>query len=309
MAAALLGFAAAVATPAAAAPASLVLRAGSVESLPYRLAQELAEALRQSAKARIALKVETSAGPAADAADAIKENGAAMFVSEPGWVHQAEKGKQAGPIRLLFPLPFFSLHWVVRQDGGVTSLAALAGQPFVAGAAGSFTAEETAAALKLESAKKPIRNLAIDGERMLRALADNKVAGFAEATAFPAPNILALAKKVPLRLLSVPRGELSALLAESDGVTAMVIPRRTYPGISTDTVTVALPLGVYTTTAMGKDEAYRITKAFWAEMPALAARDPRWAALTPDALAALGAPLHPGALQYYAERGLARGMK
>jgi uncharacterized protein len=302
----LLGLAAFLAAPAGfAASASLVLRAGKEDSLGYHFAREIAATLAASSQAPFVLRVEASAGAAANATDAVARGGPAMFVSEPGWVAEAQKGKKAGAIRALFPLPFLSLHWVVRADRGFKSFAALSGHRFVAGGPGSFTAEETAAVLKLESPKKPIRTQPVDGATAYAAVAADKASGFAEAAAFPAPDILALAKRVPLQLLSVRQDELAKLLAASVGVTAMVIPRAIYPGMGADTVTVALPLGVYTTRAMGRDEAYRITKAFWREKRALAARDPRWAAVAPEALAALGAPLHPGALQYYAERGLA----
>ena len=197
----------------------------------------------------------------------------------------------------------------MRADSGIGTLAALAGRRFIAGKPGSFTAEQTAAALALEDPGRTIRPAAATDEPAQKAFAQNKVAGFAEAAPFPAPDIRALAKKVPLRLLSLPRGTLAKLIERTDGLSAMVIPRATYPGVGADTVTLALPLGVYATTAMPAAEAYRITKAFWLEWPALAARDPRWAAVTPEALSALGAKLHPGARRYYAERGVSAAEK
>jgi TRAP transporter TAXI family solute receptor len=311
VAAALFGFAAFLVTPARlAAQEPLVLRAGPVKSAGYRLARELTTALAASPRAPLKLRVVGSSGAGADAADAVAHPEAAMFLSEPGWVHAALRAptpasSPRGRIYALFPFPFLSLHWVVRADRGIGTLAALAGHRFIAGKPGTFTAEQTAAALALEIPGKTIRPAASAAEPAQQAFARNDVAGFAEAAAFPAPDIRTLAKTVPLRLLSVSRDTLAKLIERTDGLSAMVIPASTYPGVGTDTVTLALPLGVYATTAMPEAEAYAITKAFWLERPALAARDPRWAAVTPEALSALGARLHPGALRYYAQRGIA----
>jgi len=52
-------------------------------------------------------------------------------------------------VRALFPIPFQTMHWVVRQDGDVKSLADLAGHPFVPGTRGSFGERQTASVLKL----------------------------------------------------------------------------------------------------------------------------------------------------------------
>jgi TRAP transporter TAXI family solute receptor len=315
LAAALLGLAASLLTPAGlAAQETLVLRAGPEKSAGYRLARELAIALASSPRAPLKMRVVASAGAAANAADAVAHPEAAMFLSGPGWVQATLHGERPaapprGQICALFPFPFLSLHWVVRADRRIGSLAALAGHRFIAGEGGSFTAEQTAAALALENPGKAIRPAGSAAETMQEALVRNEVAGFAEAAAFPAPDIAALANKVPLTLLSVPRADLARLIERTDGLIAMVIPGSTYAGIATDTVTLALPLGVYATTALPAAEAYRITKAFWLERSVLAARDPRWAAVTPEALSALGAELHPGARRYYAERGVAAAQK
>ncbi len=290
-----------------AAEGSLVLLAGRQDGSSYELARELAEALAASPQAPLKLKVEASAGSSANAAKAVARGGAELFICEPGWIEEALRSGKEAPgrgIRVLFPFPFLSLHWVVRAGRGLKSLADLAGERFIAGARGSFTAEETTALLALERPKGAVKTAPVGGENPLAAVADDKAVGFAEAAAFPAPDILALAKRVPIKLLGVPQADLAVLIARSEGLSAMVIPRSTYPGIAADTVTLALPLGVYTTAAMGKAEAYRITAAFWAEKKALSARDPRWAAVSPEALSVLGAKLHQGALEYYSERGL-----
>ncbi|MGE5201110.1 MAG: TAXI family TRAP transporter solute-binding subunit, partial [Acidobacteriota bacterium] len=113
-----------------------------------------------------------------------------------------------------------------------------------------------------------------------------------------------LAGEVPLRLLSLTPEQRAQQLANDGTTVAMTIPRGTYPGIDADTVTVALPAGIYTTTHLSSDAAYRITKAFWTGRAALAADDPVWNSVTPSLLSVLGTRLHAGALRYYREAGI-----
>jgi len=92
--------------------------------------------------------------------------------------------------------------------------------------------------------------------------------------------------------------------AAIDSTVAQTIPKGTYSGVSQEVTSVALPAGAYTTTRMSNATAYAVTKAFWSQKATLARRNPPWAAVTPDALAALGVKLHRGALRYYKEAGV-----
>lgn len=299
----------AAATPARAASGQLVLRAGNAGGESYRLALELAQALAAAPKDRLVLRIAATAGEAADAADAAGRGGI-IFVATPGAIREALHGEMtmparhpAGGIRALFPLPFRAMHWVVRADSGVTRLADLAGRAFVAGRSGSLCAIETAAALKLVRPAAPVRTIADAGDGP--ALGVKGAIGFAEAAAFPEPGLAALADRTKLRLLSLPHRDIRAMLAADSDLVAMVIPAATYRGIEADAMTVAMPVGLYATRDVSAAEIYRLTKAFWDNKRALELRDPRWAAVTPEALSALGAKPHRGALSYYATSGMA----
>ena len=293
---------------AAAGGSEPVLRAGRAGGESYRLAVELAQTLAVAPKAPLALKVAASGGAAANAADAAAHGGL-LFVSMPRAIRQALHGEMAMPtpdptggIRALFPLPFRTMHWVVRADSGVTRLADLAGRRFDVGRKGSLGEAETAAALELVRLRQPMRAIAGEGDPPATAI--REAIGFAEAAAFPEPRLAALALGTPLRLLSLPHEELRRMLTADGELVAMMIPGATYRGIDSDTATVAMPVGVYATRDVSAAEAYRLTRAFWQSKPALELRDPRWAAVTAEAMAALGAKPHEGALRYYTAAGV-----
>jgi TRAP-type uncharacterized transport system substrate-binding protein len=117
-------------------------------------------------------------------------------------------------------------------------------------------------------------------------------------------RLVELAKTTRIRLLNVPHATLAKIRAADDRLMAIVVPRRTYPGIGKGVTTLALPAGAYTTLRMTKAMAYALTKAFWSQRLALAKKNPAWNAILPSNLASLGVRIHPGALRYYREIGV-----
>ena len=69
--------------------------------------------------------------------------------------------------------------------------------------------------------------------------------------------------------------------------------------------TISLPVGAYTTTAMDDATAYALTKTFWTKLGAMTEVNPWWAGVDTAMLGSLAGKLHPGALKYYAEAGVA----
>ncbi|HUN47881.1 MAG TPA: TAXI family TRAP transporter solute-binding subunit [Stellaceae bacterium] len=295
----------------AAAEPQVTLRAGKGDNPNHALAREFAATINRTGSGAPRVLVEESQGSVQNVIDAARERTPSLFTAPPNVVVEARRGdKPYGKnpryqdVRALFPIPFQTMHWVVRQDSQVTSFAELAGKPFIPGTRGSFGERQTAALIKTLGLENKLQLIDIDSAGAPQALKSNQVIGFAVSGAYPIGALKSLAGEVPLRILSLTPDQQKQLLA-SDGTTvAMTIPKGTYPGIDEDVATVALPAGVYTTRRMSESEAYRITKAFWTGRAALAEISPTWQVVTPAWLAVLGAQLHPGALKYYREAGI-----
>lgn len=289
----------------------IALRAGKTDGPYYGLAKAVVGTLTRAGSGAPAVILEESQGSVQNVIDATRTQARALFTAPPNVVADARHGdKPYGKnaryrdIRALFPIPFQTMHWVVREDSGVNSFADLAGRPFIPGTRGSFGERQTAALLKLLAIDTKVQLIDIDSNAAPAALKSKQVIGFTAAGPIPIPALRALAGEVPLRLLSLTPEQRAQQLANDGTTVAMTIPRGTYPGIDADTVTVALPAGIYTTTHLSSDAAYRITKAFWTGRAALAADDPVWNSVTPSLLSVLGTRLHAGALRYYREAGI-----
>src|SRR5579885_1850860 len=289
----LLGVFSASAMAAAVTDPPLALRAGKADSPYHALPVELVAALSQQGAAAPALAVAESQGSVQNViSDARRGN------------KPYGKNPRYADVRALFPIPFQTMHWVVRKDADIKSFADLSGRPFAPGTRGSFSERQTATVLKLLGLEDRAQLIDIDPTAADAALAGNQISGFATSGPFPIPSLADLAQKTTIRLLSLTPDQVKQERA-SDGTTvATVIPRGTYAGVDEDTMTVALPAAIYTTRRLSNADAYRITKAFWTSLPLLSQNAPVWRAVTPKLLSVVGAKLHPGALKYYRETGI-----
>ncbi len=294
----------------AADPPAIIVHAGKSESVNHALAMQFAEAVAQGNNA-LTVQVEESQGSVQNIIDAVTGGGHYVFTASPSLIAQARRGdkpfernKRYRDIRALFPIPPLTVHWVVRADSGVLTLADLAGKPFVPGVKGSFAERQTASALHALGIDRRVQLIDIYPAGAPAALAERQVAVVALAGAFPLPSVNDLAKAVAVRLVSLTPEELAKVLAADDSTAMQVIGKGTYRGQDADITTIALPAGVYATLEMSDKTAYAITKAFWSQKWALTQRNPPWNAVNPALLAKLGVKLHKGALRYYREAGV-----
>jgi uncharacterized protein len=294
---------------AAEAPPTIIVHAGKADSLSHALAVQFAEALAQGNNA-LTIQVEESQGSVQNIIDTLHRKGNYIFTAPPSLIAQARRGEKPfkrnaryRAIRALVPIPPLTMHWVVRADTGVKRFHDLAGKSFVPGAKASFSERQTVSALHVLGLERRVQLIDIDPAGARAALAGKQVAGLALAGTVPLPAVAELARKVPIHLLSLTHPELVKVLAADDSLIAETIPKGTYPGQDEEIVTVALPTGVYATTAMSDQTAYAITKAFWSRKWALGQRNPPWNSVSPATLARVGVRLHPGALRYYKEAG------
>ena len=290
---------------------SIVIRAGKGDSPNHALAVQFAEAVAVALNGAYTLDVQESQGSIQNVMDSRRAQRDYLFTTGPNVIAAARRGaKPFAPdqryrrIRALFPIPAQTVHWVVRKDSDIASLANLAGRNFISGAKGSVAERVTTEALETLGILHEVQIMDIDAGAALQALKAKQVSGFAIAGAYPLQNLTDLAGATPIRLLSMPQPQLRRVLRADDSIAAEIVPKGTYPGLDLDVTALALPIGVYTTTRMADDVAYAITKAFWSQHDALVKKSPPWQAANPAALATLGAELHPGALRYYREANI-----
>ena len=287
------------------------VRAGKAENPNFPLARQFSEAIALATNGAFALDVKESQGTVQNVIDAPKNGPDTIFTASRSVVMRARHGAQPfkhnraySDIRALFPLPAQTVHWIVRQDSGVSSMADLAGHTFVPGANGSVSQRITLSALQVLGIEKKVQLLDIDIAAAPDAVMSNKVSGLAMAGSFPLSRVADIAKATPIRFLSLPPAIIAKMVAADDSILPQTIPKSTYPDLDADVATVAVPVGIYATRHMTNTTAYALTKAFWSQLRPMSEKNPAWRAVTGEAVATLGITMHPGALRYYKEAAI-----
>ena len=270
----------------------------------YQMGVELAESMPDG----IDVTIEESQGSVQNVMEAAIRGGDYVFTAPPSLVDLAREGKamfaeRASPkfaeIRALFPIPSLTMHFVVRADENVTSLAGLEGKTLLLGK-GSFGASEGEKYVTLFGLDGKVTIADAELSNAVAALKNGQIDAFVTAGSFPAPNVIEAAAGTGITLISMTDEQ----VAET-GRTRLVIPAGTYPGQEADVVTTSLPVVAYTTTAMDDDVAYTLTKAFWDGKAERASSARWWAGVTPELLDNITGQIHSGALKYYEEAGIA----
>jgi TRAP transporter TAXI family solute receptor len=290
----------------AAAETRVTYKSAKSTSSYYQMAVQVAEAMKKGSDGAIIVTVEESQGSVQNVKEAAKRSGNYVFTSPPSLIGLARSGEKmfsdASPnyqeIRSLFVIPSLTMHFVVRSDREINSFADLAGKKLLTGK-GSFGASEAAKYMELFGLAETVDIIDVELAAAVPALKNGQIDGFATSGSYPAPNVLEAAAGVSIKLLDM-SPEQVALTKR----TKLVIPAGTYPGVDTDITTTSLPVGTYTLSSVDEDTAYQLTKTFWEQKTEMAQDNPWWGGVSPDGLATLGAPLHPGALKYYQEAGI-----
>jgi len=300
-----LPFAALLSANDAAAETRVTFKSAKSGTSYYQMAVQIAEAMKAGTDGAVIVTVEESQGSVQNVKEAANRSGNYVFTTPPALAQAAIAGKgQFEPkdpafdkLRSLFPIPFLTMHYVVREDSGITDFAGLAGKSFIIGK-GSFGASEAEKNFETFGVAGKVNLVDVELGSAVPALKNGQVDGFATAGSYPAPNVIEAAAGTGVRLLSMTDEQVAAT-----GRTRLVIPAGTYPGIDEDTVTTSLPVGAYTTSDMDEETAYQLTKTYWERKAVMAKDNPWWGGVSQAMLETLGAKLHPGAVKYYKEAG------
>ena len=283
-------------------------KSAKTSSSYYQMAVQIAEAIKAGTNGEIIVTVEESQGSVQNVKEVLVRTGNYVFTTPPALIKLAQegKGKFAGDdpakymnVRSLFPIPSLTMHFVVRADSGIKTFADLDGKTMLIGK-GSFGAREAAKYFTLFGLDGKVKLANAELGSAVQALKNRQIDGFATSGSYPAPNVVEAAAGIGINLLS-----LSPEQVKLTKRTELQIPAGTYPGVDYPVTTTSLPVVAYATTAMDDETAYQLTKAFWEQKAKMAKSNAWWGGVSPAMLTNVYGKLHPGALRYYQESGVA----
>ena len=270
---------------------------GSIENVLEMGSGQLEAALVQADIAKWAYTGKAPAVKACRGPTPLPVNGTALLT----------KVGAIGSLRAIAALYPEQFHIVVRSDAKVKSLADLKGKRVAMGEPGSGTLAE--ARLVLDAAGVTECQVKALYPRLSEAaslLEKNNLDAFFMIGGYPVPAITEAASMTPVRLLPV-AGAARDKLTHDYPLLAATIPGSTYPGVDSETQTVAVPALFVISAFVTDDLAYDITKALWQDATRRILDNGHPAGKNirlDDALKGVSIPLHPGAARYYQERGI-----
>ena len=299
---------AALTAGAAMAETRVTYKSAKTTSSYYQMAVQIAEAMKAGSDGEIIVTVEESQGSVQNVMETRARGGDYVFTTPPVLVRLAQGGKamfegKGSPkfdeIRALFPIPSLTMHFVVRADSGVTDFAGLEGKKILIGK-GSFGAKEGAKYLGLFGLEGKVDLADVELSNAVPALKNGQIDGFVTAGSFPAPNVIEAAASTGVTVLSLDDDQIAKTKR-----TKLVIPAGTYAGQDAPINTTSLPVVAYTTTAMDDETAYQLTKTYWEQKAAMGEGAAWWNGVDSGLLENITGKIHPGALRYYGEAGMA----
>ncbi len=216
-------------------------------------------------------------------------------------------GKAYGELRAVFsvhPEPFTVL---ARADAGVTKFEDFKGKRFNVGNPGSGTRasmEELLGAMGWTLGDFSLAS-ELKADEQGAALCDNKIDGFFYGVGHPSAAIQDPTTACGAKLIPLEGAAVDSLVKQFPYYSYATIPGGMYANNPNDTKTYGVRATLVTSAGQPDDVVYNLVKSVFENFEDFKKLHPAFANLDPKDMisAGLSAPLHPGAVKYYKEKG------
>ena len=213
----------------------------------------------------------------------------------------------SGDLRAVFSVHPEPLHVMVRADSGINSVSDMVGKSINIGNPGSGTRVLADTLMAANGIGPDDLGLAAElkSSEQSAALCDGKIDGAIWAAGLPNGSSMEATSTCDIKILDLTTSNTDKVLAENAAYAAANIPGGMYPG-NADEVASWGPKATFVTDASTPDEVvYTLVKAIFENFDDFKKLHPAFGNLTEEQMIkdGLSAPLHPGAAQYYTERG------
>ncbi|SEW18896.1 hypothetical protein SAMN04488515_1492 [Cognatiyoonia koreensis] len=245
--------------------------------------------------------------------NAIKAGDMDMGVAQSDWQFHAYNGSsefEGDPydkLRAVFSVHGEPFTVVARADSGIENFDDLFGKRVNVGNPGS--GQRATMDVVLEAMGRSTDDFGLASElkpaEQSAALGDNKVDAIIYTVGHPNGSIQEATSTVDARLVNVTGEAIDTLVAENPYYASATIPGGLYRGNDEDTQTFGVKATFVTSADVSDEVVYTVVKAVFDNFDRFKGLHPAFATLEEEDMIAdgLSAPLHPGAEQYYRERG------
>jgi len=136
---------------------------------------------------------------------------------------------------------------------------------------------------------------------------DGHIDAFVGLTSAPNSSFLQLDFNPGIRLLSVDGATADKYIKENPGFIKVTVKKGTYKGIAEDVPTIAAPTVIVVNKDVPDNIVYQMAKVLWDNHAELVKVHKSWSNVSlQEAVTGAAIPVHPGAMRYYREKGVAK---
>ncbi|SFL35104.1 hypothetical protein SAMN05421830_101735 [Desulfomicrobium norvegicum] len=216
------------------------------------------------------------------------------------------EGKPVKGLRSVFSMHPETVLLVTRKDTGIKTVMDMKGKRINIGNPGSGqrgNAEDVLRIYGLDP-NKDFSAEALQQAEASRALVDQKVDAFFFTVGNPSAAVEEPAQSVELDIVPINSDGIKDFVAKHPYYIMTKIPAGTYKGVDKDVETYAVTATVISNESVSEEVVYDMVKTVFENLDELKASHAAFRNLNPkEMLQGLSAPLHPGAIKYYKEKG------
>jgi TRAP transporter TAXI family solute receptor len=221
---------------------------------------------------------------------------------------QFQKDGAYGDLRAVFALHPEPFTVVARKEANITKFEDFKGKRFNVGNPGSGTLASMNELLAAMGWKMSDFSLASElrPDEHGPALCDGKIDGFFYAVGHPSANIQDPTTICGAKLIPLTGPAVDKLVKDKPYYAVATIPGGMYPNNPQPTATYGVQATVVSSAKVPDEVVYTVVKTVFENLDEFKKLHPAFANLKPEDMVknGLSAPLHPGALKYYKEKGL-----
>ena len=220
---------------------------------------------------------------------------------------QFKDGGAHADLRAVFSVYPEPLTVLARKEAGVTKFEDFKGKRFNVGNPGSGTRDTIATLMVAMGMKTSDFSLTseLKPDEHGAALCDNKIDGFGYVVGSPAANIQDPTTTCGAKLVSIAGPAVDKLVKDYPYFATATIPGGMYPGNPDATKTFGVVASFVSSAKVPDEVVYAMVSAVFDNFDEFKKLHPAFANLDPKDMVKSGmsAPLHPGAVKYYKEKG------
>ena len=273
--------------------------------------KEAAEGRKEGRKHNIRCSAPSSAGSTYNIAQ-ITEGEFDFGVSQSDWQYHSVNGTSDkvthnADLRAVFSVHPEPYQLIAAKGSGITSWMDLKGKKFNMGNPGSGQRATTELLMERYKTPKDFFGLVTEmtSSEHSKALCDGKIDAYGYVVGIPNSGVAVATEGCGAYIVNLDTDVEKGLISEFPFYGPVNIPKGAYTSTTEPVTTFGGYATIVTSAKVSEDVVYEVVRAVFENLDDFKALHPAYAILTPEGMIknGLSAPLHPGAVKYYKEKG------